>query len=74
MDLAKAYDYVEWEFLLTIIHLMNFSLQFCAWVKECVTTTPHYFIKVNGHLDNFFQDSRGLRQEDPLSTYLFVLV
>ncbi|XP_052172169.1 uncharacterized protein LOC127788096 [Diospyros lotus] len=73
VDLAKAYDSMEWDFLLIVLHLMTFPPQFCSWICECVTT-PRYSIKINGQLNGFFPEGWGLRKRDPLSPYLFVLV
>jgi len=55
------------------LHLMNFPPQFCGWIRECILT-PRYSVKINGQLHSFFPEGRGLRQGDPLSPYLFILV
>ncbi|KAL0309386.1 UNVERIFIED_CONTAM: Retrovirus-related Pol polyprotein from type-2 retrotransposable element R2DM [Sesamum radiatum] len=73
VDLRKAYDTIEWDFLSTTMRLFGFPEVFIQWVEECVTT-PIFSLCINDSAHGFFKGARVLRLGDPMSPYLFVLV
>lgn len=72
IDIAKAFDSVNWSFLLTTLKALSVPDQFIKWIELCVCT-PTFSVQVNGELAGFFQSKRGLRQGCELSPYLFVI-
>lgn len=73
LDLAKAYDRVHWPYLLSILRQKGFDEQ---WINIIYHTFCNcwYSITYQGCSGGFFKSSRGLRQGDPLSPALFVLM
>ncbi|KAL2228506.1 UNVERIFIED_CONTAM: hypothetical protein Sindi_1830300 [Sesamum indicum] len=60
VDIRKAYDTVEWDFLLAVLQLFGFPPTFTRWIEECVSITS-FSIGLNGKPHGFFSGARGLR-------------
>ena len=71
IDLEKAYDRLERSFIRSILTYFGFPAKIVKLILSCVSTTST-FILVN-RINQTFVSSRGIRQGDPISSYLFIL-
>lgn len=60
VDMAKAYDRVEWNVLQTIMEAHDFNDNCCKLIFECILSV-HYSVILNGSPCGFFPESRGIR-------------
>lgn len=72
LDLEKVYNRIEWSFVRNCLELLGIPLWMIWVIIECISS-PTMSINWNGSVTDSFDQSRGLRQGDPLSSYLFVL-
>nr|GEY11655.1 RNA-directed DNA polymerase, eukaryota [Tanacetum cinerariifolium] len=73
VDFAKAYDSVRWDFLIDVLKAFGFGSKWCKWIRGtfCFAKAS---VLVNGSPSDEFQFHGGLKQGDPLSLFLFILV
>lgn len=72
LDVEKAYDRLEWDFIKEVLNFFGFPSNFVKLVMNCVAL-PRISILLNGGKLEPFYPSRGVRHGDPMSPYLFII-
>ncbi len=72
LDYEKAFDSLEWPFMIKCLQHFNFGPDFIRWI-EILYAAPEAMVKNNGWISESFKLSRGIRQGCPVSALLFII-
>ena len=73
VDFEKAFDTIEWSFMLKALSEFNFGEILIKWIKILYCNISSCVVN-NGTSCKYFSVKRGVRQGDPLSPYLFLVI
>nr|KAJ0211203.1 hypothetical protein LSAT_V11C400178620 [Lactuca sativa] len=73
VDFDKAFDSINWEYLDSVLAQMRFVNKWRMWIKGCLRSSRALVI-INGSPTVEFEISKGVRQGDPLSPFLFIII
>lgn len=72
IDLSKAYDRIEWKFVEAIMRKMGFNDRWVSLLVHCLTSVRYKVLQGGSEIGPIVP-SRGIRQGDPISPYLFII-
>jgi len=73
LDLSKAFDKLSWHYIQKVLLAFGFNAIWTRWVMNLITS-PSFSVLLNGSPSIPFRPTRGIRQGDPLSPFIFVLM
>jgi len=73
LDMANAFDRVDYSFLTAVLKKFGLSNNFISIINGCISN-PWTAPLINGRPSNYFRSSRGLRQGCPLSPFLYIIM
>ncbi|XP_074306083.1 uncharacterized protein LOC141641312 [Silene latifolia] len=72
IDLKKAYDSIEWQFIEQMLLALKFPDKLVKWIMRCVSS-PWFTLSLNTSTFVYFQGKRGIRQGDLMSPLIFTI-
>ncbi|TYK21642.1 LINE-1 retrotransposable element ORF2 protein [Cucumis melo var. makuwa] len=72
LDIEKAFDKLNWRFIDFMLMKKGYPFRWRKWIRACISSVQ-YSIIINGRPRGKIQPSRGIRQGDPISPFIFVL-
>eukprot|EP00253_Pinus_taeda_P036183 PITA_36183 len=73
IDLSKAFDSISWEYMQKVLKAFGFDNSWIRWISSLISST-FFSILINGIPTSTFRSSRGIRQGDPLSPFLLIIM
>ena len=73
IDIQKAFDSLSWNFISIVLKYMNFSNWWIQKIMQC-NNIVSYRIIIKGEHTLDFSPNKGVRQGDPLSSYIYIFI